>query len=459
MTNIRVDLNVPSNVVESQSEISNNWLAAFLSSNNLLAALGTNDERTQGYMLIESPADLYSRLNATYDTGWYIPSGLVENDGEDGSTIEYINTTPDKYNPNNQLESSWPGGPDFLLDGEPTGFQDDFHSVANYLQYGGRCFVSGSIDNLPETTNNGKSVIENTTETINCVFTTNYIQNSTIRDIVKNRTDCMAILQVDVSAPVSSTTPNGLPTEDEQDRTTFHVTGRKVHLGSSSTFTGRNDNNPNIITTGIAADVAGRMATNSVSSSPYGSPAGIERGKILGAIKMQYDLTSADREELELFKVNPVRSFPGTGICLFGDTTGHRGPDTIFNYTNVELTYLNINRQVSEIITQFLFLENSFNNRASLTTGIQSILRRVLIAGGLTAYSVTCNEINNPPDVVETGKLIVGIELKFYRSVQSIFLNYSALSGNQTIRSSTSSTSGSSSSSTSSTSSSGGSSY
>tara|TARA_R110002073_G_scaffold38937_1_gene111399 strand:+ start:464 stop:1849 length:1386 start_codon:yes stop_codon:yes gene_type:complete len=461
MTDITIDLNKSEGFVVSPSERSSDWVAAFLSYNNLLAALGTADERSLGYMILTSPTDLYSRLSATYDVGWYIPSDLVDGD----SDTVYDNETPDKYNANNSTNANWVNGPDFTLDGNPTGFGFEFWSVANYLSYGGNCFVAGAPDNLPSTVNNGKETIENTTKTINCVYTTSPIRNNDIIDIAENRGDCMAICQVDVKAPVSSTTPEGLPTDDtKQSRNTFHVAGQKVHLGTSSTLTTGNDTNSSLITTGVAADVAGCMARVRSSTNRFQSPAGTGPGALLDVVRMEYDLTAADRGELANKLVNPIRTFEGIGSVLFGDRTGNsNSSENIFNYTNVSLTYLHINRLISDTIREYMFRENTATTRSSVVSVIESMLRRIVAGGGLTEYSVICDETNNPESIVLTGNFVVDITLKFVLSIQNITLRFRTLSGDQTTQSPASSSgsggSSSNTSSTSSTSSSGGSSY
>ena len=89
MTDITVDLDTKSEgFVVSPTERTSDFMAAFISYGDLLAAFGNSDERANGYMIIESPTDLLARLSTTYDTGWYIEDGL----DEDGETI-YLNET------------------------------------------------------------------------------------------------------------------------------------------------------------------------------------------------------------------------------------------------------------------------------------------------------------------------------------------------------------------------------
>ena len=442
MTDITIDLNKSEGFVVSPPAGTSDWVAAFLSYNNLLAALGTADERSQGYMLITSPADLYARLSSTSDNvGWYIDSGEIDSDGN----IVYNNETPDKYNANNPTKANWVNGPDTNLDGTPTGFGSEFWSVANYLSYGGNCFVAGAPDNLPSTVNNGKEIIENTTKTINCVYTTNPARNDTIIDIAQNRGNCMAICQVNVKAPVSSTTPEGLPTASTaQSKDTFHVAGQKVHLGTSSTLKTGDDTNSSLITTGVAADVAGCMARVRSSTNRFQSPAGTGPGALLDVVRMEYDLTSTDRDLLKETHTNPIRTFEGYGAVLFGDRTGNKSTsESVFNYTNVSLTYQHINRLVSDVIRQYMFRENNATSRSGLASGIESVLRRIVAGGGLTEYAVICDETNNPESIVLDGNLIVDVTLKFILSIQSITLRFRTLSGDQTTQSPTSSTTGS----------------
>mgnify|MGYP003110126628 CR=1 FL=1 len=436
MTDITIDLNESEGFVVSSSERTSDWVAAFISYNNLLAALGTADERSLGYMLITSPSDLYARLSATYDTGWYILDGQ---DPDTGDEI-YTNGTPDGGDglPN------WPNGPQTNLNGTLTGFGDDFFSVLRYLQYGGRCIVAGKPDNIPETVNNAVETIENIPDVINCIFnaTGSETENDIIIGIAENRGDCLAICQVDVKAPISTTTPNGLPTTNTQSRNTFHVAGQIVSLGASASLTTGDDTNSNLVTTGAAAHVAGLCARRNVSNLPYGSIAGLETGRFLNAIRMEYDLTSADRDALAEKSVNPIRTFTGIPPVLFGDQTGNsNSDDRVFNYVNVSLTYHHINRAISDIVRQYMFRENTAANRASLTTTIQTLLRRVLSAGGISEFSVQCDDVNNPENVVLSGNLICDVIVKFVLSIQSINLRFRTLKSNQTTQSSAASAS------------------
>lgn len=455
MTDITIDLNKSEAFVVRTPTTTSDWVAGFLSYQDLVAALGNADERAAGAMLITDPTDFASRLSSIDPTGWWVrDSGIDPN-----SDSSFTNGPPDK---SKTTDPRWPNGPYTNLDGTLTGFGKDYDAVMNYLQYGGKCLVVGRPDNLPETPYNLVETSENLTDTINCFFTQTPSQNITIKQIAEKRGDCMAICQVNVKAPISSQIPDGLPTDDaEQSRITFHVAGQKVHQGA--------DPNYELSITGYAADVAGLMARVRSSNARYSSMAGIDVGNILNVVRSEYNLTANDRSTLAEKKVNPVRTFQGYGTCLYGDTTGNKNisqDEIIFNYANVSLTYLHINQLISNIIRQYMFRENNQINRAALLSAIQSVLARVQSSGGLTipdGFKVTCDETNNPPSVVLQGNLVVDVVLRFPLSIQKINLSFRTYKPGQTTQTlNTTSGSGSSSSSTSSTSStssSGGSSY
>ena len=52
------------------------------------------------------------------------------------------------------------------------------------------------------------------------------------------------------------------------------------------------------------------------------SPAGLNRGIIRGAVKLAYNPTKTQRDDLYRARVNPIATFPGSGTVLFGDKTG-----------------------------------------------------------------------------------------------------------------------------------------
>ena len=69
-------------------------------------------------------------------------------------------------------------------------------------------------------------------------------------------------------------------------------------------------------------DIAGLCARNDINNFPWFSPAGTARGAILNAVKLTYNPSQTQRDQLYSNRINPIIFSPGGGIVLFGDKTG-----------------------------------------------------------------------------------------------------------------------------------------
>ena len=88
-------------------------------------------------------------------------------------------------------------------------------------------------------------------------------------------------------------------------------------------------------------DVAGLCVQTTEVSEPWYSPAGFARGVLRNAIKLAYTPNKIQRDTLYANRVNPVVSFPGQGITLFGDKTALSSPSA-FDRINVRRLFINI---------------------------------------------------------------------------------------------------------------------
>ena len=187
------------------------------------------------------------------------------------------------------------------------------------------------------------------------------------------------------------------------------------------------------------------MARTSASSSPYGSPAGVERGRVLDVVRLVYTPTAKDITCLssDSKKVNYTRTFQGEGTIIFSDKTGRKNTSTdpeIFDYVNVTRTYLYLNRAISQVARRYLFERNDASNRAAFVNTANPILRSVFAAGGITEYSIICDSVNNPQTVIDANGFVVDLQIKPSRSVQDVTLRFTARAGSETIGSSSAGT-------------------
>ena len=66
----------------------------------------------------------------------------------------------------------------------------------------------------------------------------------------------------------------------------------------------------------LNGDIAGLAARTDLIADSWFSPAGFNRGVIRGAVKLAYNPTQGQRDELYRARVNPVVTLPGQGLSL-----------------------------------------------------------------------------------------------------------------------------------------------
>ena len=89
----------------------------------------------------------------------------------------------------------------------------------------------------------------------------------------------------------------------------------------------------------LNGDIAGLMARTSINSFPL-VLTGATRGTINNAVKLAYNPSQGQRDQLYPKRINPVIFSPDAGISLFGDKT-QKVPST-FDRINVRRLFLTI---------------------------------------------------------------------------------------------------------------------
>ena len=175
----------------------------------------------------------------------------------------------------------------------------------------------------------------------------------------------------------------------------------------------------------LNGDMAGLSArTDSVADAWY-SPAGLNRGVVRGAVKLAFNPTQSQRDELYRARVNPVTTFPGQGTVLFGDKTGLKNPSA-FDRINVRRLFIILEKAISTASKVQLFEFNDEFTRAGFRNMVEPFLREVQGRRGITDYLVVCDETNNTGEVVDRNEFIAEIFVKPARSINFISLQFVA---------------------------------
>ena len=172
-------------------------------------------------------------------------------------------------------------------------------------------------------------------------------------------------------------------------------------------------------------DVAGLMARTSLTSYPWFSPAGQQRGILNNAIKLAYNPTKAQRDKLYPARVNSIITQPGIGTLLFGDKTG-LGFASAFDRINVRRLFLTVEQALQKAAEAQLFELNDELTRANFRNIVEPYLRDVQAKRGLYGFLVVCDTTNNTPDVIDNNEFRADIFLKPSKSINYVTLTFVA---------------------------------
>jgi phage tail sheath protein FI len=175
----------------------------------------------------------------------------------------------------------------------------------------------------------------------------------------------------------------------------------------------------------LNGDVAGLAARTDLTADAWYSPAGFNRGIIRGAVKLAYNPTKSQRDQLYPKRVNPVSTFPGQGTVLFGDKTGLSSPSA-FDRINVRRLFITLEKAISTASKFQLFEFNDEFTRANFRNIVEPFLREVQGRRGITDFLVVCDETNNTGEVIDRNEFVAEIFVKPARSINFITLQFVA---------------------------------
>ena len=175
----------------------------------------------------------------------------------------------------------------------------------------------------------------------------------------------------------------------------------------------------------LNGDTAGLAARTDLIADAWYSPAGLNRGVVRGAVKLAFNPTQTQRDELYRARINPVTTFPGQGTVLFGDKTGLSAPSA-FDRVNVRRLFIILEKAISTASKVQLFEFNDEFTRAGFRNMVEPFLREVQGRRGITDYLVVCDETNNTGEVIDRNEFVAEIFVKPARSINFITLSFVA---------------------------------
>ena len=177
----------------------------------------------------------------------------------------------------------------------------------------------------------------------------------------------------------------------------------------------------------------GVLASSEKSSAIWFAPAGFNRGSLSkGAAGIPITgvterLSSDERDTLYESSINPIASFPNTGLVVFGQKTLQEKRSAL-DRINVRRLVIYLKKQISILSTQILFEQNvqaTWNRFKSL---IEPFLANVKTTFGITDYKLILDESTTTPDLIDQNILYAKIMIKPARAIEYIAIDFVILS-------------------------------
>ena len=169
--------------------------------------------------------------------------------------------------------------------------------------------------------------------------------------------------------------------------------------------------------------IGGIYAFNDKVAHPWFAPAGLNRGGIDIAIQAERKLTQGNRDDLYDSNVNPIATFPGQGVTVFGQKTLQKKASAL-DRINVRRLLIRVKKFIASSSRFLLFEQNNSALRSRFLNIVNPFLETVQSQSGLTAFRVVMDETNNTPDVIDRNQLVGQLFLQPTRTAEFIVLDF-----------------------------------
>jgi len=170
----------------------------------------------------------------------------------------------------------------------------------------------------------------------------------------------------------------------------------------------------------------GVYAFNDKAGEPWFAPAGLSRGGLSTVIRAERNLTNGNRNTLYEANINPIATFPNTGVVVFGQKTLQKKASAL-DRVNVRRLLIALKNYISQIADNLVFEQNTIATRNNFLGQVNPYLESVQQRNGLYAFKVVMDESNNTPDVIDRNQLVGQIYLQPTKTAEFIYLDFNIL--------------------------------
>jgi len=172
--------------------------------------------------------------------------------------------------------------------------------------------------------------------------------------------------------------------------------------------------------------IPGVYAFNDRVAAPWFAPAGLNRGGIDVATDVERKLTQSNRDDLYDANVNPIASFPNSGIVVYGQKTLQKKASAL-DRINVRRLLIAAKKFIASASKFLVFEQNTAVTRNRFLNIVNPYFEDVQQRQGLYAFKVVMDDSNNTPDVIDRNQLVGQIFLQPTKTAEFIVIDFNVL--------------------------------
>ena len=170
--------------------------------------------------------------------------------------------------------------------------------------------------------------------------------------------------------------------------------------------------------------IPGVYAQSDSISAPWFAPAGETRGKLGRLVTgVEKKLSKGNRDTLYGNKINPIASFPDTGLIVFGQKTLQNAKSAL-DRVNVRRMLLDVKDTIGGFADNILFEQNTEATRDRFVRQATPYLESLVQRQGLYAFQVKMDGQLNTPDVIDENKLVGQVFLQPTKTAEFIVIDF-----------------------------------
>ncbi len=301
----------------------------------------------------------------------------------------------------------------------PTGTDEN----GTYVRYSSLATLGGgAVGNGISTNSNDWSIFQNRTAVdVDVLLGTEVASTAGGMSTAKFKVTKVAAYRKDCFANVQSHNPSKYKAQDIKTAELYGYSAPSyvgLAAGYSTVYDSYNSKNvwlPNVI---FMTQVDLRRLTAGV---PWEAPAGTDVG-IVSVNEQFYRFTEPEMDMLSGSNINYLAYKRGYGFVVWGQRTANLKAEAT-NRKNVRYNLLYIQKNIENMLNQFIFTTNTAQTRNRAASLGDTFLGGVKAKGGLYDYMLVCDESNNPASIIDNNEMNYDVYVKPTKTDEYINFN------------------------------------